>query len=108
MRMTKLRAVALIGSLVLAVLSACDQPSSVTSHSPYNMGQNSTATDYNSLSCDNLQFLARKYSSIADSVSKASGDSPAAQMSAMQGAQAANFASRIYGIMAQKGCSVTK
>lgn len=69
-------------------------------------GNSGSSTDYYSLDCGELQFLASKYSSIADSALNAPGDSPAATMSQLQGAQAANLASKLYGIMGEKGCSV--
>lgn len=77
--------------------------SSVTSAETTNSGR---SDDYESLDCSELQYLARKYSSIADSALSASGDSPAVIANQMQGMQAANLASKLYGIMGDKGCSI--
>jgi hypothetical protein len=71
---------------------------------PVDYRQEQPGNDYDSMNCGQLLYLARKYSSIADSALRASGDSPAVVALQMQGIQAANLASRLYGIMSTKGC----
>jgi hypothetical protein len=66
--------------------------------------QEGSATDPYSLDCGQLKFLADKYSSIADDALRLEGDSPAAEMGRLQGIQAANKASELYSVIAQRGC----
>jgi len=67
--------------------------------------QNRQPVDLTQLSCEQLQFLADKYESIAESAERAaSGDTPAAQASYATAIQARNYVAKIYGIRANKGC----
>ncbi len=79
---------------------------SSSSGPPAETTNSSRSGDYESLDCSELRYLARKYSSIADSALGASGDSPAVTVNQMQGMQAANLASKLYGIMGDKSCAI--
>lgn len=97
-------------TLVTSTAGCSDEPTRPSGSNSSGMPAPTTGSggsvDYRSLDCGQLQYLARKYSSIADSALAASGDSPAVVVHQMQGMQAANLASRLYGIMGEKGCSI--
>lgn len=102
------------GVAVLAIVTGCAGSSGVpgSDSNPGGSGTSTTITnsgrsgDYESLDCSQLQYLAGKYSSIADSALAAPGDSPAVTVHQMQGIEAANLAAKLYGIMGDKGCSI--
>ncbi|MBO3744871.1 hypothetical protein J5X84_02235 [Streptosporangiaceae bacterium NEAU-GS5] len=58
------------------------------------------------MSCGSLEYLARKYDSIAESDESMTGDSPAVTAAQMQAIQLRNRIQAIIGVMANKGCDI--
>ncbi|MEV4134245.1 hypothetical protein AB0J72_18995 [Dactylosporangium sp. NPDC049742] len=84
---------------------AQQQQTSMTGPQAYSALQNGQQIDYSQLSCPALEYLANKYTSIAESAERISdGDSPAAASARLQAAQAYNMASRMWGYRSQKTC----
>jgi hypothetical protein len=61
--------------------------------------------DLNTLNCSQLEYLERKYKSIAESAARgAAGSSPAAAGSTLTAIQAHNALARVYSAKANNGC----
>lgn len=98
----------ILTALAVLLMLHCSRGQQEDQHSgsgSSNTVQPSQPVDLDALRCEQLEFLAKKYESIADSAERnASGDSPAAQSSYALALRARNYVIQIYGARARKAC----